>query len=389
MRLITLDVLRGIAILGILLRNIESFGLMSSAYINPLAFGEPLPAEWVIWLLNHLIAEEKFITILTMLFGAGIVLMAQGSPGPGSDFEIRFRRRMWWLLLFGLVHALLLWPGDILAAYALCGLMAVRLRHKSPLDLVILAVLLYAAAMILWILISAFLLFLMPMETVQALAATYWGPTSEVIARETARLTSEWVAQTGERMLSAMGAQVWMFASDRIFRMLGMMLLGMALLRVGFLSGQWSLHDYRRIAAAGLMLGVPVVILGIWFNHAVGWDFRYSLFLGRIANHWASVAIALAWISIAIITLKSGLSSFILRALEAVGRLAMTNYIMQSVIASAIFYGFGLGMFGQFDKGQLMGVVLAIWGFQITFSLAWRHYIGGGPLERLWRWLSR
>ncbi len=387
-RLLVLDVLRGVAILGILLRNIESFGLLSSQYVNPTAFGEPPPLDWAWWVVNHVIAEDKFITILTILFGAGIVLMARGAHGTASDFQQRFDRRMWWLLVFGLVHGLLVWPGDILAAYAICGLIAVRLRQRQPLELVFIAVLLYAAAMILWILISVFLVFIVPSEVAQTLAIRYWGPSSEMIAREITRLTSEWFAYTGERMLNALGAQLWMLASDRIFRMLGMMLLGMALFRIGFLSGEWKLRSYRRVLVVGLLVGVPVSLVGVWFNQATGWDFRYSMFLGRIANHWASVAVALAWISLAIIIFRKRLAAPACAALAAVGRLAMTNYIMQSLIATAIFYGFGLGLFGMFGYLELFGIALGIWAFQIVFSLLWRRYIGQGPLERLWRRLA-
>jgi len=388
-RVASLDVLRGVAVLGILLLNIESFAQISSRYLNPMALGELPWSEWLTWLLSHTLAEDKFISMLTMLFGAGIVLMSQRSQLDATAFEQRFNRRMGWLFLFGLVHALFFWPGDILAAYALCGLIAVRLRHRSARELVLLAVGLYAAAMLLWSALSAVMLFVLNAETLMMLAERYWTPNAFVVAREVASLTSEWFSHTGERMLNAISAQAWMFASDRLFRMLGMMCLGMALLKMGFLSGRWTLQQYRGTVWLGLFVGVPVILLGVWFNHAVAWDFRYSMFLGRIANHWASVLVALAWIALIIIVVKKGWARRVVGALESVGRMAMTNYLMQTLIASLIFYGFGLGLFGRFDRVELLGFVLLIWAIQISFSLVWRRYAGSGPFESLWRRLAR
>ncbi|HLS70010.1 MAG TPA: hypothetical protein VK035_11745, partial [Kiloniellales bacterium] len=109
-----LDILRGFAILGILLMNVQAFGLVSGAYLNPKALGEPPVADYLVWLATHLLIDEKFIAILTMLFGAGLVLMSERSKTSVAEFERVFRRRMLWLLAIGLIHGLLLWRGDIL-----------------------------------------------------------------------------------------------------------------------------------------------------------------------------------------------------------------------------------------------------------------------------------
>lgn len=387
-RLPVVDVLRGVAILGILLMNIQSFGRLSSEYLNPKAIGTPPPLDWAVWIASHIIADEKFITMLTILFGAGIVLMAKNSHDSPAVFERQFRRRMGWLLVFGLVHGLLLWPGDILAAYAVCGLIAVRFRHKPPIELVKLSILLLATVMVLWLLLTAILVFVVPIDTLQLLVARYWVPTADVIAQEISKMTLDWVFAAGDRAIHALGTQLWMLASDRIWRMLAMIFFGMALMQIGFLSGQWSLQSYRRVAVMCLAVGLPIVLAGLLFNEAVDWDFRYSMFLGRIANNLGSVAVALAWMSLVIILVKRSILYRVSRALEAVGRLAMTNYIGQSVICAGIFYGIGLGLFLQMGHLQLLGVVVAVWAFQIAFSLIWRRLNGAGPLEGLWRRLS-
>ncbi len=388
-RLPTLDVLRGVAVLGILLMNIQSFGLISSKYANPKALGDPPPLDWLVWLISHLVADEKFISMLTILFGAGLLLMAQRSRAPAAEFEAVFRRRMYWLFLFGLAHGLLVWPGDILAAYAVCGLIVMHFRHMSVTRWLLASVVLFAAVMLLWALISAVLMFLLPTDTLDSLAARYWTPSASAVASEVDRLTHDWVSAFGERLINAVGAQVWMLGTDRLWRMTAMMFLGMALLQLGFLSGRWSMRAYAWVAALGLGMGVPVVLLGVWFNEAVDWDFAYSLFLGRIFNHWGSVAICLAWLAIGIMLVKSGALQRTLRALQAVGSMALTNYLGQSLICGAIFYGFGLGLFSQLSHAELLGLVVVIWGFQIAFSLLWQRYLGRGPFERVWRYVSR
>ncbi|MCP1676535.1 uncharacterized protein J2T57_003696 [Natronocella acetinitrilica] len=388
-RLPVLDVLRGMAILGILLMNIQSFGRLSPEYLNPKALGDPQTLDWIVWLINHLIADEKFISILTLLFGAGFLLMAQNSRDNRVDFERKFRRRMLWLFIFGMVHAIVLWPGDILAAYAICGLVAMRFRDRSPAELIAIGLSLFAGAMILWMLMSAVMLYLVPADTQEWMVQRYWTPSAEVIDDEVERLTTGWFAAAGDRAVNAVGAQAWMLVSERIWRMVGMMLIGMALLKLGFLRGEWSLGAYRRIFVLGVLIGFPVIIAGLAFNEAVEWDFRYSFLLGRIANHWGSIAVAMAWVSLFIFLVKSDALAWAWRRLIPVGRLALTNYIGQSVLCATVFYGFGLGLFGQLGNLELMAVVIGVWALQISSSALWFQHLGAGPLERLWRRLAR
>ena len=388
-RVAVLDVLRGLAILGILLMNIQSFGRLSPEYVNPKALGDPPTVDWVIWLLNHIIADEKFISILTMLFGAGILLMARSSQDSPAVFERKFRRRMAWLFVFGMVHAVVLWPGDILAAYAICGLIAVRFRDRHAAELIAIGLSLFAAVMILWMLISAILIYGLPSDLRADLTARFWQPTEDDIAEETERLTTGWTTAGGERALNAIGVQAWMLASDRIWRMVGMMLIGMALLKIGFLSGDWGLRRYRLVIVLGLLIGIPVILAGLLFNQAVDWDFRYSLLLGRIANHWGSIAVSLAWVAVLVFLVKTDVLAYLWRPLAPVGRLAMSNYIGQSIICASMFYGFGLGLFAQLNNLHLLGVVVGIWVVQVLLSAVWYRHVGQGPLERLWRWLAR
>ena len=132
-RIATLDILRGFALFGILVMNIQAFAMIAAAYINPSAVPPTGVVEYAIWLVSHVFFDRKFITLFTMLFGAGIVLMTQRAEAAGNGALSLHYRRMGWLLVIGLIHAYLIWYGDILTAYALIGMAAVFMRRWSGL----------------------------------------------------------------------------------------------------------------------------------------------------------------------------------------------------------------------------------------------------------------
>ena len=136
-RIVSLDVLRGFAILGILIMNIQSFSMIGAAYLNPTAYGNLTGLNRVVWTLGHLFADMKFISIFSMLFGAGVVLFATRLESRGQRPGPVHYRRTFWLLVIGLAHGFLLWYGDILAIYALIGFIVYLFWRRSPLALLI------------------------------------------------------------------------------------------------------------------------------------------------------------------------------------------------------------------------------------------------------------
>ncbi|HLW27712.1 MAG TPA: DUF418 domain-containing protein [Kiloniellales bacterium] len=382
-----LDVLRGFAILGILLMNVQSFGMVSGAYLNPKALGEPPVADYLIWLLTHLLVDEKFIAILTMLFGAGLLLMAQRSKLTSGEFERVFRRRMLWLLAIGLIHGLLLWRGDILTTYAICGMAAIYFRHMPPWKLLKIAIALMLVPTVVIILMTAGLQ-LLPEQRLAELSTRHWLPTREVIREEVALYTGAWLATAGARALDGLTIQAWMLVTERFWRVLALMLIGMALLRIGFLMGQWPSERYRRNGLLALAIGLPTVALGVLFNEYFEWDLRYSLYLGKLANYWASGVVAFGWIALIAVLAHYDMLGRIGTWLTAVGRLALSNYLLQTLICATLFYGFGLGLYGQLDRPMLLLIVLGIWSAQVIFSLVWLKFFRVGPFEWTWRRLS-
>ncbi len=136
-RIASLDVLRGVALLGILPMNIQAFSMIGAAYVNPTAYGDFHGANYWVWFSCHLLADEKFMTIFSMLFGTGIYLMTSHIEAAGKNPTALHFRRMGWLILFGVLHAYLLWYGDILVNYGLCGLLAYCYRKMAPRKLIL------------------------------------------------------------------------------------------------------------------------------------------------------------------------------------------------------------------------------------------------------------
>jgi len=131
-RIVPIDVLRGFALLGILVMNIQSFAMPDAAYMNPTAYGDLSGANFAVWLLSHVFADQKFMTIFSMLFGAGIVLMTSRAEARQGRSAALHYRRMGALWVIGMLHAYLLWYGDILYSYAMCGLLVYLFRNFRP-----------------------------------------------------------------------------------------------------------------------------------------------------------------------------------------------------------------------------------------------------------------
>ena len=131
-RIISLDILRGFAILGILIMNIQSFSMITAAYVNPTAYGDLTGINKWTWIISHIIADNKFMTIFSILFGAGIVLMSDKIKKAGRKQAGIYYRRIFWLFVIGMVHAYLFWYGDILVCYAVCGLIVFLFRNLKP-----------------------------------------------------------------------------------------------------------------------------------------------------------------------------------------------------------------------------------------------------------------
>jgi len=385
-RIQSIDLLRGIAILGILIMNIQSFAMPSAAYNNPLAFGDLTGLNKMTWILSHLFADQKFMSIFSILFGAGIILITEKKElFTGSSLKLHYTRNLI-LLLIGLLHAHLIWYGDILVAYALCSFIVYPLRKLSPRKLLISGLLIVSVPSFL----NGFFQFslpFMPASELQDLRLD-WAPTNELIEQEITAFAGSISSQIKINSQQALFLETFVFLIQFLWRAGGLMLVGMALFRWGVLSAERSRSFYLKSAFYSLIVGFPIVIYGIYMNFTMNWDFQYSMFTGSQFNYWGSLFIAYGYISLIMVFAQSDNYNTIKKRFASIGQMALTNYILHSFIGMLIFFGIGFGLFGKIDRSLQILIVGIIWIFQYLASEKWLNSYKFGPLEWVWRSLT-
>jgi len=317
-----------------------------------------------------------------MLLGASIVMLP-GSAAEGATPVWRTHaRRMAALLVVGLLHAYLLWYGDMLVALALCGAVVFLARRLSTGWLLLLGGVAFAIGSVLTIWLT-WSLAQGPPADLDAWKDRYTPRRVNMVA-EINQYQGGWDDQMRYRVPAAWENQTWNFATRLFWQMSGLMLIGMALFRLGVLSAARSRVFYRALGAFGFGGGVLLISLGLWRSSATKWDPLDYVLLSQELMIWGNLLVALGWVAFVMILCQRGWQ---LGPVAAVGRMALTNYLLQTVICTTIFYGHGLGLFGQVDRAGQFAIVLAVWAFQLLASSAWLGYFALGPVEWAVRWL--
>jgi len=385
-RIVSLDVLRGFAILGILIMNIQSFSMIGASYLNPMAYGDFTGTNKWIWMISHVFADMKFMTIFSMLFGAGVVLFTERLKEKGINSLAIHYRRTFWLLVIGLLHAYLLWYGDILVCYAVSALWVVLFRNSKPRTLLIVGLSVFSVGFILYLFTGMSIPF-MPEESKIGMLQG-WLPDSEHINREMIAYQGSWLQQMDERIKGAIMMQTMVFFIQTGWRAGGLMLIGMALYKWGVLSAQKSKSFYFKLVAFCFIPGFAIVVYGMKTNFDAGFSMEYSFFLGSQFNYWGSLLVSLGYVGIVMLCVKSEMLKFLKGTLQAVGQMALTNYLLQTIICTTIFYGHGFGLYGKLERLEQIIIVLVVWIFQMIVSPIWMKYFRFGPFEWLWRSLT-
>ncbi|TVS14835.1 MAG: DUF418 domain-containing protein [Planctomycetaceae bacterium] len=385
-RIEALDVLRGFAVLGILVVNIQAFALPSMAYMNPHAYGDLTGVNYGVWWFTHVMCDQKFMTIFSMLFGAGIVLMTSRSESrTGRSAGVHYRR-MGWLILIGLLHAHLLWYGDILYLYGMCGLLVWLFRKQSIVVLFPLGLSMIAVASIIMLLGG----WSMPYWDEQAVQefAQVWSPSAETLQEELDAYRGSWWDQALPRSTAALGIQTFMLMIWGVWRAGGLMLIGMGLYRLGIFQAARSRTFYATLAVVGLVLGTAISAYGVHWNDQHGWTVETGFFFGSQWNYWGSLLSAMGMVGALMFLYLSSSHARWHKPLAAVGQMALTNYLVQTVVCTTIFYGHGFGYFGHLQRWQLAVVVVTILAIQLVYSPIWMSHFRYGPMEWLWRSLT-
>ena len=385
-RILSLDILRGFAVLGILIMNIQSFSMIEAAYLNPAAYGDLTGINKWVWILSHIFGDQKFMTIFSILFGAGIVLFTNRAEAKSRSAASLHYRRTLWLFIIGMMHAYLLWQGDILVPYALCALLAFVFRKFSPKKLLIIGMIVISVSSILYLLFGWSMQF-WPTEVIEGNRAG-WMPGAEIIEKELAAMQGNWLAQMSHRIPSALQFQTFIFLIWSGWRAGGLMLVGMALFKWGVLTAQRSNRFYMTVMIIGFVVGLPVVSFGVAQNFAADWAMEFSMFFGWQYNYWGSLFVSLGYISLVMMICKAGSLQKISQPFAAVGRMAFSNYLLQTLICTTIFYGHGFRLFGNVERWLQVLIMIGIWIFQLIISPIWLRHFRFGPMEWLWRSLT-
>jgi len=379
-------VLRGFALLGILPVNMQVFAMIDAALFNPTAYGDLTGANRVVWSMTYLLFDQKFMTIFSMLFGAGIVLFAERVEARGGSAAGLHYKRTFWLIVFGLLHAHLLWYGDILFTYGMCALVVFLFRKLRPGWLIPLGLLAISVSSALFLLFGFSIQFWAPADLENF--ATDFQPAAETVQHELEIYRSGWLAQMEHRVPGALGLETFVFLVWGSWRAGGLMLVGMGLYKLGVFSAKLTTRSYALMLAAGLFVGLPIVGYGIYRHELAQWSVTYSFFFGTQFNYWGSLLVSLGWVGLVVLLCKKAVAVGFQARLAAVGQTAFSNYILQTVICTTLFYGHGFGLFGHVSRVGQAGIVVAIWILQVTLAPIWLRHFRFGPLEWLWRSLT-
>ena len=407
-RIQSLDILRGVVVLGILLMNINDMGL-AGAYENPTVSGGATGWDLTTWVTASMLFEGTMRGLFSLLFGVGMYILLDRleKKGAGINAANIYFRRITWLLVFGLIHGyLLLWHGEILFNYALMGFLVFSFRNMAPRKLILISISLIMAG-ILWDYVDY-------RKEVhyneQVTVAKQYRSEGKELTKELSDAIAKWENTEAEKSPESIEEynasmrkgyfslvafiapkythdnQLFPYRYD-LWDVLSMMLLGIALFKMNMLSGEKSYRYYWLMALIGYTLGLLIN----YYETQLIIDSDFSS-LGFSKSHLTyqpgRILVSLGHIALIIIFYKSSIMAWLKKCLAAVGKMALTNYVMQSVFAMFIFTGVGFGLFGKLHRHELLYVVFSIWVFQLIVSPIWLNYFHFGPLEWIWRNLT-
>ncbi len=395
-RIATLDILRGIAVMGILAMNIVAFAMPFQAYMNPMAYGTESQADLASWLLSFVLVDGKMRGFFSFMFGASTLLVIESARATGNSPARAHYLRMLWLLVFGLLHFYLIWFGDILTGYALCGLILYAFRNLSVRALVIWGIALVLLQVLLFSAMSAFIFGLAHsagMPDANAEMAQAWqtmqsdfGVLPDAMTRSLEIYRGSYAGILTERVIR-MGTMP--LNNSLLFgpETLGYMALGMAAFKSGFLRGAWDAVRYRKWAIVGFAIGLPAYALFAWVLLRDGFSIPVLFAVTMAATGIVRPVMIMALAALVILVTWRG--GWLVDRIAAAGRAAFTNYLGTSILMTTLFYGYGFGLYGHLSRIELWIPVLGMWALILLWSKPWLDRFRYGPFEWLWRSLAR
>ena len=395
-RIVTLDIIRGIAVMGIFSVNITAFAMIEGAYFNPPAYGGADGANLALWVANLILIDGKMRSLFSMLFGASMLLVIQRAEANGeSPAKVHFAR-MAVLFAIGWLHYHLIWWGDILKDYAVVGCLAYVFRHKSVRALMGWGTGFYIFGMLFF---GSYLVQILQWDqAVRAAGASRevianWNDFAHMVYPPAADITRDLALHRGGWLGIAhywVVEKSFSWVQGTFFFLpetLALMLFGMAGFKSGFLTGDWDNKRYLRWAVVGLVLGALASIV-LAYADIQSRFYAPLVFGGFIVGLAPFRLVQAAGYAALVIILTRNLGP-LSRRIAATGRAAFTNYLGTSLIATFVFYGWGLGYYGYAERWQAWLLVPVVWALMLLWSKPWLDRFHYGPLEWLWRTLAR
>jgi uncharacterized protein len=413
-RIKTVDIVRGFALLGILLMNIPGFGIDWSVLQNIIT-GPRNGADYYTAVIIGTFFDGTMRGLFSMLFGAGMVLFMMNKkeiPGQATVADFYYRRLLW-LVFFGLFNAyVLLWSGDILFFYGLCGMLLFAFRKVKPHWLIAIGFACIAIGMLktqLWYNETrdkrhAYVEAVAAEKAKKELTPEQQGAKAEWEGIEKNQKPDTAVVSRNLREMHSGYTKVWThllphnvnaevnYMYHGLWDMLCMMFIGMALLGLGFFSNKLSTSTYLMVLLVGYGIGIP---LGwSYFNGFMAFNTNLGAYVDEFrVPHWQlydfrRFFLCIGHASLIMLIFRSKIVPWFMRAMANVGQMAFTNYLMQSIICTIFFFGYGFDNYNRLRFHQLYYVVFSVWIFQLIFSSIWLRYFRFGPFEWLWRSLT-
>ncbi len=395
-RLVSLDAMRGFAVMGILAMNIVAFAMPFWAYITPLAYGGDTAAERGAWVVSYVLLDGKMRGFFSLLFGASMMLIIERADAKGESAAKVHYSRMFWLAMFGLVHFYFIWFGDILFLYAAVGCLAFLFRKWEPRRLIKWALIIFGIHLLL------FGLQFVGLQAMQFFAGQPGAATDLVKQYKEIMASPEFDFGTAKQLSVHRGDYGGIVAEklgnwgkpfggvlQSVGETLPLMMLGMAMKKNGFLTGEWERADYvlwaRKMIIPGLILSSLVAVMVVMANY----DKITSIAAFFIWSAIPRTLLTIGYASVLMLVIRRYAGSSFIARVAAAGQAAFTNYLGTSIIMTTIFYGYGFGLYGYIGRIELWLFVVGAWAVMLLWSRPWLARFRYGPLEWLWRSLAR
>ena len=396
-RIVTLDLIRGVAVLGILFANITAFGQPRTAYFWPEALpGGPTAADRAVWFFQLVLVDHKFRGLFSLLFGAGVYLFTERAWTRGSGRWLQFRR-LCWLLMFGAIHYFLIWHGDILGSYAATGMMVLPFLKWPPMRQLKFGIFMYVVGALVFL---------------AGFGGAYAASVNPELAAKLPPDMAKSIAEAPQKALADTPKDIALYGGDSypaivrhmvteeaggflggltlvpLMETFGLVLMGVALYRLGFFSGGFDPAKMRKWGWRGLFGGLAFTALVAAWPFVSGWQMFRTLFAFNEIARLAQVPIGLGLAALLAVNAPRLAQTALGSRFVAAGRMAFSNYLGTSILMMFVFQGWALGLFGQLHRPGLMLVVFAVWAAMLLWSKAWLGHFRYGPLEWLWRCLT-